>query len=232
MSPIPLGWAFLPVAFLLGALHALEPGHGKSLTSAYLVAGRHTWRDAAVLGLATTVSHTAVVVVLALGGLWLGSRLPASSVERGVGVLGALALVAVGGFVAARAVRDLRHGHSHGHGHPHGHGHDHGPGAARGDAGGSLWALAALGLGNGVIPCPGALAALLVALSLGRPALGLTTVLVYSLGLAAALAAIGILVIEAGRRARAWLPSDRALLWLPLASGCLVLGTGVWLLVR
>ena len=86
-----------------------------------------------------------------------------------------------------------------------------------------------MGLGNGVLPCPGALAALLVAVSLGQVALGLTTVLTYSLGLAVALAVMGIIVVEAGRRARAWLPSDRAMLWLPLASGLLVFGTGLWL---
>ena len=87
-----------------------------------------------------------------------------------------------------------------------------------------------LGLSNGLLPCPGALAALLVAVSLGQLALGLVTVLTYSLGLATALAAMGIVVVEAGRRLRSWLPTDRAMLWLPLASGLLVLGTGLWLL--
>jgi cytochrome c biogenesis protein CcdA len=75
------------------------------------------------------------------------------------------------------------------------------------------------------------LAALLVAISTGKTALGLMTVLTYSLGLALALAFIGMVVVEAGRRAKTWIPSDRALLWLPLASGILVLGTGVGLMV-
>ena len=86
-----------------------------------------------------------------------------------------------------------------------------------------------MGLSNGALPCPGALAALLVALSLGQVALGLVTVLTYSLGLACALTAMCVVVVEAGRRVRALLPSDRAMMWLPLASGVLVLGTGVWL---
>jgi ABC-type nickel/cobalt efflux system permease component RcnA len=74
------------------------------------------------------------------------------------------------------------------------------------------------------------LAALLVALSLGRPILGMVTVLTYSLGLALALAGMGILVVEASRRARTWLPSEQALLWLPVGSGILVFATGLALL--
>ncbi|OYV72460.1 MAG: hypothetical protein B7Z72_04730, partial [Gemmatimonadetes bacterium 21-71-4] len=96
-------------AFALGALHALEPGHGKSLASAYLVAGRHTKKDAVVLGLATTLSHTAVVLLLALGSLGLRSLLPAGQLERWVRLLGAGMLVALGAWNAVRAiVRALR----------------------------------------------------------------------------------------------------------------------------
>jgi nickel/cobalt exporter len=226
---VPLGWLYLPVAFALGALHALEPGHGKSLASAYLVSGKHTWKDAVVLGLATTVSHTAVVILLAVASLALARYVSASVLEQGIATLGAGMLIAMGLWVALRSLADLRHGHSHGHSHSHAHGHGgHGHSDSRPDQG--LWAVAVLGLSNGVLPCPGALASLLVAISLGQVALGLTTVLTYSLGLASALAAMGVLVVEAGRRVRSWLPSDRAMLWLPLASGCLVLGTGVWLL--
>jgi len=225
-ASIPLGWLYLPVAFALGALHALEPGHGKSLASAYLVSGKHSWKDAVVLGLATTFSHTAVVVLLALASYSLRGFFSAGDLEQGVARLGALMLLALGAWVIWRSSQDLRHGHSHGHSHDHGHG-QHDPEKTEGFAG-----VAMIGLSNGVLPCPGALAALLVALSLGQVALGLVTVLTYSLGLAVALAAMGILVVEAGRRARAWLPSDAALLWLPLASGVLVAGTGCWLLIH
>jgi ABC-type nickel/cobalt efflux system permease component RcnA len=230
---LPLGWGYLPVALALGALHALEPGHGKSLASAYLVAGKHTWKDALVLGAATTVSHTAVVVLLALASLGLRSRMDPGRLEQNIGLFGAWTLIGLGAWVSARSIRDLRHGHSHGHTHGHsrglGHAHDGGHDSEDGSQG--FWGVAIIGLGNGLLPCPGALAALLVALSLGQAALGLATVLTYSLGLALALATMGIVVVEAGRRARTWLPSDRGLLWLPLASGLLVSGTGVALLL-
>jgi len=230
---LPLGWLYLPVAFVLGALHALEPGHGKSLASAYLVSGKHDWKDAVVLGFATTVSHTAVVILLAVGSLALKSYFSTSELQHGVTLAGACILLVMGAYVAIRSILDIKHGHSHGHshdhGHDHGHAHAHHTGTDGAGSGRDFWGIALLGLGNGVLPCPGALAALLVAVSLGQIALGLTTVLTYSLGLAVALAAMGIIVVEAGRRARAWLPSDRTMLWLPLASGTLVFGTGLWL---
>lgn len=229
----PLGWLYLPVAFVLGALHALEPGHGKTLTSAYLVGGEHGWKDALLLGGATTVSHTSVVLLLAAASLGLRGFLPPGRLEGLMRGTGAGLLLVLGAWTVLRALQDLRHRHDHAHGHSHSHGHSHGvalggPGAIGPRSG--VWGLILMGLGNGVLPCPGALAALLVALSLGQVALGLATVLTYSLGLAAALSAIGILVIEAGRRARTWLPSDRVLAWLPLGSGLLVAATGLWLL--
>lgn len=221
---VPLGWLYLPVAFALGGLHALEPGHGKSLASAYLVSGKHTWKDAVVLGLATTVSHTAVVVLLAIASLSLKAFLAPGQLEKAIGMVGSAILILVGAWTIVRSIRNLRHGH----GHAHAHSHEHADPARSGD---SLWGVALIGLSNGVLPCPGALAALLVALSLGQVALGLVTVVSYSLGLAVALAVMGILVVEAGRRARSWLPSDQAMLWLPMASGALVMGTGIWLLI-
>jgi len=226
-AAVPLGWLYLPVAFALGGLHALEPGHGKSLASAYLVSGKHTWKDAVVLGLATTLAHSGVVFLLALASLGLKQVLSQEQLQRFVGTFGSLALMAVGAWVVARAIRDLRHGHSHGHDHGHGRGH----GGPEGAQAKGYWGVILIGLSNGALPCPGALAALLVALSIGKVALGLVTVFTYSLGLAVALAAMGVIVVEAGRRARAWLPSDQALLWLPVASGTLVFGTGAWLLL-
>ncbi|HTB22150.1 MAG TPA: sulfite exporter TauE/SafE family protein [bacterium] len=230
---LPLGWLYLPVAFVLGALHALEPGHGKSLAAAYLVAGEHDRKDAVVLGVATTLSHTAVVFLLAACALALRNFFPEAALENGIAMAGAAILLVMGSWVALGAIQDLRHGHSHGHdhGYGHSHGHSHTPSAGQSHAKG-FWGVALLGLSNGVLPCPGALAALLVAVSMGRPALGLVTVLTYSLGLAAALAAMGVAVVEAGRKLRSLPASDATLRWAPLASGMLVAGTGLFLMLR
>jgi len=67
-------WLYLPVAVLLGAMHALEPGHAKSLMAAYIVAIRGTATQAVVLGISATVGHTIVVWALAIAALMLGQR--------------------------------------------------------------------------------------------------------------------------------------------------------------
>ncbi len=65
-------WLFVPSAILLGALHGLEPGHSKTMMAAFIIAVRGTVLQAVLLGLAATLSHTAVVWVIALGGQYLG----------------------------------------------------------------------------------------------------------------------------------------------------------------
>ena len=74
-------WIYLPAAVLLGALHGLEPGHSKTLMAAFIVAIRGTVKQAALLGLAATLSHTIVVWVVALGGMWLLQGLDAGVLE-------------------------------------------------------------------------------------------------------------------------------------------------------
>jgi nickel/cobalt exporter len=75
-------WLFVPMAALLGALHGLEPGHSKTMMAAFIVAIRGTVGQAALLGLAATISHTAVVWIIALGGLcFFGGQLNAAPTE-------------------------------------------------------------------------------------------------------------------------------------------------------
>ena len=74
-------WLFAPSAILLGALHGLEPGHSKTMMAAFIVAIRGTVGQAVLLGLAATVSHTFVVWVIALGGMYVGRNLDAETTE-------------------------------------------------------------------------------------------------------------------------------------------------------
>ena len=64
-------WLFVPSAIMLGALHGLEPGHSKTMMAAFIVAIKGTVAQAVMLGLAATLSHTAVVWGIALGGMYL-----------------------------------------------------------------------------------------------------------------------------------------------------------------
>jgi nickel/cobalt transporter (NicO) family protein len=127
------GFGLLAVALavLLGALHALAPGHGKTVMAAYLVGLRGSLRQAATIGATVTVTHTAGVLLLGL--VLSASRAVASErVYPWLGVASGLLLAGVGVTLAARALTGHRHPHAHGpaHPHPHGAGHPHPHGLA------------------------------------------------------------------------------------------------------
>lgn len=139
-------WLLIPSAILLGALHGLEPGHSKTMMAAFIVAIRGTVTQAALLGIAATVSHTAVVWGIAFAGMYLWRGVDAESVEPYFQLASAAIIIAVALWMlwrtwqdqrmakaAAGHSRDAHHGsHSHnGHDHPHQHtqkqgGHAHG----------------------------------------------------------------------------------------------------------
>ena len=74
-------WLYVPTAIVLGALHGLEPGHSKTMMAAFIVAIRGTVGQAILLGLAATASHTVVVWLVAIGGMYLGQNLDAETTE-------------------------------------------------------------------------------------------------------------------------------------------------------
>lgn len=119
-------WLFIPSAILLGALHGLEPGHSKTMMAAFIVAVRGTLGQAVLLGLSATISHTAVVWVVALVGMYLGRNWNAEATEPYFQVASAVLILAVAAWMLWRTWRDQQHGHAHDHDHEHEHGHSHG----------------------------------------------------------------------------------------------------------
>lgn len=122
-------WLFVPTAILLGALHGLEPGHSKTMMAAFIIAVRGTVRQAVLLGLAATISHTAVVWIVALGGMWLFGGLNAESTEPYFQLASGVLIVVIAGWMLLRTRREQiaaeHHHHGHDHHHDHSHGHDH-----------------------------------------------------------------------------------------------------------
>ncbi|MGH7377805.1 MAG: sulfite exporter TauE/SafE family protein, partial [Candidatus Methylomirabilales bacterium] len=143
LSPAIVLFALL-VAFALGAFHALEPGHGKTVVAAYLVGSRGTARHALLLGLIVTASHTAGVYLLGVITLGASAYIVPERLYPWLGLLSGLAIVALGltllarGWRAARGSKSTAQGrgsdparthHHHDHGHAHGGlWHSHGPG--------------------------------------------------------------------------------------------------------
>jgi nickel/cobalt transporter (NicO) family protein len=205
------------LAVVLGAAHALAPGHGKTVMAAYLVGLRGSLRQAITIGATVTVTHTAGVLLLGL--LLTASRAVASErLYPWLGLASGLLLAAVGAALVARALTGSRHRHDQHHGpagHHHGpaghgkapagqdHGHDHGPpGQAAGLAGRPLGrrGLVALGLAGGLVPSPSAVVVLLGGIAIGHAWFGVALVLAYGVGMAATLTGIGLLLAHARSR--------------------------------
>ncbi|TMB71157.1 MAG: high-affinity nickel-transporter [Chloroflexi bacterium] len=203
---LPVLLLSLLLALGFGAIHALEPGHGKTFLAAYFVGVKGTTRQALSLGLTIAVTHTIGVLAIGLVTLF-GSRfiLP-EKLYPGLSLASALMILALGlRLIAARAGgrRSLRRilavirGHGgHEHNHSLAHGHTHG----RSGDGAPPWkSLVALGLADGLTPSPSALVVLLAAVSLNRIGLGLLLIVAFSLGLAAVLTLVCLGLIYARR---------------------------------
>jgi nickel/cobalt exporter len=97
---------FIPTAVVLGALHGLEPGHSKTMMAAFIIAVRGTIPQAILLGVAATLSHTAVVWAVAFGGMYFFSGLDAEASEPYFQVASAVLIIAIAGWMIHRTWRE------------------------------------------------------------------------------------------------------------------------------
>src|SRR5438270_4040352 len=91
--------AAIGVAFALGGMHALTPGHGKTLVAAYLVGSRGTLKHAAFLGAMVTLTHTIAVFALGLATLFLFRSVVPEKLTQVLGVISGLSIIAVGAWM-------------------------------------------------------------------------------------------------------------------------------------
>lgn len=198
----------LAIAFVWGGLHALSPGHGKTVVGAYLIGARSKAQHALFLGLTVTITHTAGIFALGLVALSTSQFILTEQVYPWLSVFSGVLVTGIGlnllinrlpgtGILPSWA---FPQGHSHSHEaiprHHHGHNHSHLPPGANGSP--MTWSsLLALGISGGLLPCPSALVVLLSAIALGRIGFGLALVCAFSLGLAGVLTGIGLLLVYA-----------------------------------
>ncbi|MFB7507583.1 HoxN/HupN/NixA family nickel/cobalt transporter [Streptomyces broussonetiae] len=257
---LTLGFAALAllVAVVLGALHALAPGHGKTLMAATAVArgGRARLRDVLPLAASVTVTHTLGVV--ALGLLVTAGSAATPSVIAWLGLASGALVLAAGANLVRRAWRNRprahphssRHDHTHDHTHDHKHHHTHEHALTHTHGGHThthpttptLRGTVLLGFAGGLVPSPSAVVVLVGASALGKAWFGLLLVVAYGAGLALTLTAAGFAVVRLGsgatrvltRRPR-WSAHPLATLVrraLPLASALTVLALGAGLVLR
>jgi nickel/cobalt transporter (NicO) family protein len=228
------------VAFGLGAMHAMSPGHGKTIVAAYLVGSRGTLKHAGLLGLMVTFTHTVTVFLLGLGMLFFQRFVVAERIVPLLGAVSGLSIVSIGLMLLYKRANALMEGGNHSHAHFHEHGghspvptriaelnaaqagHQH-PDPLVHTHGGSTHShiiegeitpgsLIALGISGGMVPCPSALILMLSAIALGHPGAGLILLIAFSTGLALVLMACGMLAIYA----KHLLPKDEGMVHQPL----------------
>jgi nickel/cobalt transporter (NicO) family protein len=236
--------AAIAIAMFWGSVHALSPGHGKSIVAAYLVGSRGTARHAAFLGLTVTVTHTASIFVLGIVTLYLSSYILPETLYPWLSVVSGLVVVAMGATILVRRARRLRPAHDHhhhDHAHEHDHGHDghehhhhHGPGGHTHEppAAITVRSMLALGISGGILPCPSALVVMLGAIAVHRVAFGLLLVVAFSFGLAATLTGVGLLVVYARRLVDRVPSSGRLVQAAPTFSAGVITLLGVGLTVQ
>jgi ABC-type nickel/cobalt efflux system permease component RcnA len=230
----------LAAAAVLGAGHALTPGHGKTLMAAYLVGTRGSARHALGLGAAVSLSHTIGILVLATVVVAAADVVAPDVIVRWAPVVAAISIVLIGGWMLVGEIRRRRstaqpHDHDHGevHDHDHDHDHDHGHPHPHVHAAASTitWrSLFLLGLAGGLIPSTSALLILLGAIAAGRPAFGLVLVVAFGLGMAAVMSGIGLVLVTARDRVdrvQAGTGLARVREAVPLLASVVVLGFGV-----
>jgi ABC-type nickel/cobalt efflux system permease component RcnA len=237
----------LLLAFGFGALHALGPGHGKTLMAAYLVGAGGRARHAVAVGGSVAVMHTASVLALGFVVLTVTEVFAPERVYPWLGLVSGLIAFALGaGLLVSRlggwSERDPAHVHDHphregapadateaGHAQPIAHGHHHASPSPFEPI--SRKSLTALAVAGGMLPSPTALVVLLAAVAVDRVAYGLALIGAFSLGLATALVAVGILALRA-RDAVAGRMSSRTARLVPVLSAASIALLGLALTLR
>jgi nickel/cobalt exporter len=257
-----VGLAAVALALLLGAVHAVAPGHGKTVMAAYLVGRHSSLRSALTVGATVTATHTAGVLALGIL-LSVSSAFAPERLFPVLGLVSGLMLVGIGAWLLRGALQGRAAGHSHGpgghhHEHPHSDGPSHGHAHADGPSHGHPHAdgpaddhrhdhlqvpatvptrrsLVVMGLAGGMVPSPSALVVLLGAIALHRAWFGVVLVVCYGLGMATTLTMAGLLLV----RGRSWLDRRQPARWsarfaraLPVGTAGLITLVGLGLALR
>ena len=258
----------LSLALILGALHALSPGHGKTIVAAYLVGASGKFYHAIALGSIVTLTHTGSVFALGLATLAASSYLMPSNIFPLLEIISGLLIVILGIGLLIPRIRDWLKKRSLNQRintlipetqqapessqqrlvinqpiEEVGPSHSHTPESGkyipipRGPTVGAplqgiTWrSLLTLGISGGLVPCPDAIAILLIAVTINRIGFGLSLIISFSLGLAIVLILIGLMIVEGRRLFERLRWFDQAAFIMPIISALIVLGLGAFLTI-
>lgn len=202
-------------AAVLGAAHALTPGHGKTAVAAYLAVVRGNAFDAVRLGMIVTMTHTASVFALGLLAHYVSEQIDIRAFYPWLNTASGVAIAVIGLWLLVQRLRSsgvpalsvqpiAEHDH---HGGP---------------------SMKALGISGGIVPCPEALALLMVALARGQSLYGLGLLVSFSVGLALVLVAIGLAAVAVLPPLRKY---EQVMRVLPVMSAMVLIVVGVALVL-
>jgi ABC-type nickel/cobalt efflux system permease component RcnA len=188
------------IALFAGALHAVTPGHGKSLMAAFLIGKKESkWSDAVILALSITVAHTIIIFLLGIIFFYFSEQISVYVVIPYFEKINGLLLIGIAYYLLRHAYRNKTGMDAHAHHHStgaHVHTHHHQDELTRKIvSSGGKWDLFVAGLSGGIIPCVDALSILIAFVSIGRSGLGILFVLFFSIGMACAIISIGVILV-------------------------------------
>lgn len=201
---MPLALLCSALAFLLGAIHSLAPGHGKTMMAAAVVSERGTPRQ--ILGIGATVAVTHTIGVVTIGtAIWTSDAIAPDRLLPWLTVASGSLVLGVGVSLLTRHLASGPTGHHHhgvfGHGHDHHgdahdeHPHDEHRHGNETEPVSSRWVVV-MGLAGGLVPTPSALVVLLGAMALHRAWFGIALVAVYGIGMATTLLVAGLMMVR------------------------------------
>ncbi len=174
-------WPFLAlVAYFLGVVHSIQPGHGKLLVAAGSVGQGGRLGRGVTLALIATSAHMASVSAMA-GVLWVTRATDYPGWNATILHVSGFVITALGLFRLGRIIGKVRSIEA--------------PSSER-RAG-----LVAIGLAAGAVPCWDAIGMLVMASAIGRLPMGLVLVACFSLGMATVLVAVGMMAVSLSHRA-------------------------------
>lgn len=245
---------YITTAIILGALHAFEPGHGKSIMAAYLVGTGGQILDALKLGVVIAFTHTFSVILLGLLMKLVSETFLKETAAPVIELLASIMIMAVGLWILKSAWApwsEQGHGQNSSNVQVYEHNdknkstrsativmnrdidyererglHFH-PELEAGEIK-SKWQILILGISGGLVPCPAGTAILLAAIANGQVGRGLTLVLFFSLGVALTILTIAIIVSKLTEIARYFfLRKTRFMKWIPFISGVIISSLGL-----
>jgi len=260
MTPLFLLSAFA-LSLVLGALHALGPGHGKTVVAAYLVGSQGKPHHAIALGSIVTLTHTGSVFLLGVLTMYVSRYImPTDLFPFLEGLSGLLILVLGIGLLIPRLralYQDVQLERRERKKsalifeseqtedkrviidtpiEEKGPAHSHDPSelgslpritSVGNPLAGITWrSILMLGISGGLVPCPDAIAILLIAAAINRIPFGLALIISFSVGLAIVLILIGLTMLQGKRLFQRMQWFDRASTWMPIASALVVMALG------